>query len=92
LGWINGLAIYFIIWWTVLFAILPVGMRSQQDEGEIVLGTEHGAPARFSVPRKVFWTTVASTIVFVLYYAVTQVWGIGMDSFPNFVPDGAQRY
>ncbi|GGD88207.1 membrane protein [Aureimonas endophytica] len=87
MGWINALAIYFIIWWTALFAILPIGIRSQRDEGEMILGTEHGAPVNFSFWRKAFWTTVVSTLVFAAYYFVTEVLGIGIDSFPNFIPD-----
>ena len=27
----TSIAIYFIIWWTVLFAVLPWGVRSQQE-------------------------------------------------------------
>ncbi len=34
-----GLALYFIIWWTVLFAVLPFGVRTQGEAGEIVPGT-----------------------------------------------------
>ena len=39
-----GLAIYFILWWLVLFAILPLGVQSQLESGEVVPGTEAGAP------------------------------------------------
>lgn len=86
MGWITAFAIYFIIWWTALFAILPIGMRSQRDEDDIVLGTEHGAPTSFSFPRKAFWTTVVSTVIFAIYYLVTEVWGIGIDSIPSVFP------
>lgn len=86
MGWITALAIYFIIWWTALFAILPIGMRSQRDEDDIVLGTEHGAPAQFSFARKAFWTTVVSTVIFAAFYLATEVWGVGLDSLPTLFP------
>jgi predicted secreted protein len=92
LGWINALAIYFIIWWTVLFAILPIGIRSQRDENDVVLGTEPGAPATFSFARKAFWTTVAATLAFIAYYTTTQIFGFGLDSIPNLVPDGSKNW
>ena len=58
------IAIYFIIWWVVLFAVLPWGIRSQQESGEVAPGTDPGAPAAHVIWRKLFWTTVASAVVF----------------------------
>ena len=61
---ISALAIYFIIWWVVLFAVLPIGVRSQSEEGDIVLGTEHGAPIRPMLVRKAVLTTIIAAIIF----------------------------
>ena len=58
------IAIYFIIWWVVLFAILPWGVRSQQESGEVTPGTDPGAPATHLVWRKLLWTTVIAAVVF----------------------------
>ena len=64
---ITAIAIYFIIWWVVLFAVLPWGVRSQEEAGGAVTpGTDPGAPAAPSVWRKLVWTTVVSTLIFVL--------------------------
>ena len=41
---VGGLALYFVIWWITLFAVLPFGIRSQQEAGDVVEGTEPGAP------------------------------------------------
>ena len=87
MGWVTALAIYFIIWWTALFAILPIGMRAQHEDDDVVLGTDHGAPTRFSFARKALWTTLVSTVIFAAFYLVTEVWGIGVDSFPRIFPD-----
>ncbi|ALA18898.1 MULTISPECIES: DUF1467 family protein [Chelatococcus] len=62
----TWLALYFIIWWTVLFAVLPFGVRSQVESGEVTSGTEPGAPARPQLLRKVLATTVVSAIVLAL--------------------------
>ncbi len=83
---LTAVAIYFVIWWTVLFIVLPIRMRSQADEGEVVLGTTHSAPARFSFAKMVFHNTILATAVFALFYVATEVWGIGPDSFPHIVP------
>lgn len=86
MGWVTGLAIFFVIWWTVLFAILPIGMRSQVDDDDVILGTAHSAPTNFSVAGKAFWTTVVSLLVFAAFYLVTEVWGIGPDTLPHLIP------
>ena len=44
------IAIYFVVWWTILFAILPFGVRTQEEEGEITLGTERSAPTNRTAP------------------------------------------
>ena len=41
----TAAAIYFIIWWVVLFAVLPWGVRSQVESGDVVPGSDPGAPA-----------------------------------------------
>ena len=66
----TALAIYFIIWWTVLFAVLPWGVRSQHESGEVAPGTDPGAPAIPRLKQKVIWTTIAATIVFALWFAI----------------------
>ena len=64
------IAIYFIIWWVVLFAILPWGVHSQEESGEVAPGTDPGAPAVHRVWRKLLWTTVTAAVVFGIVTAV----------------------
>jgi predicted secreted protein len=62
----TAIAIYFIIWWLVLFAVLPWGVRSQHETGDFPRGTDPGAPAIPNLGRKLLWTTILSGVVFVL--------------------------
>ena len=66
----TGLAIYFIIWWVVLFAVLPFGVRSQQESGDVARGSDPGAPVLPRLARKLLWTTIVSGVVFGLGYVV----------------------
>jgi predicted secreted protein len=66
----TGIAIFFLIWWIVLFAVLPWGVRSQAEGGEVSPGTDPGAPAIPNLRRKLVWTTVVSAAVFAVGYAV----------------------
>lgn len=60
----TAIAIYFVLWWIVLFAVLPWGIRSQEESGSVSPGTDPGAPTVPAFWRKVVWTTIATSIVF----------------------------
>ncbi|ETR75314.1 hypothetical protein X566_21570 [Afipia sp. P52-10] len=60
----SALAIYFVVWWVVLFAVLPFGIRSQAEEGGAVEGTDPGAPIVAGMRAKLLWTTLISAILF----------------------------
>lgn len=59
-----ALAIFFTLWWTLLFAVLPFGVRSQHEGGSVTPGTEPGAPQSPALVKKALWTTLITTIVF----------------------------
>jgi predicted secreted protein len=60
----TAFAIYFVIWWIVLFVTLPFGIRSQHEEGAAAAGTDPGAPVLPQMGRKMIWTTVISAVVY----------------------------
>jgi predicted secreted protein len=60
----TGLAIYFVMWWIVLFLTLPFGVRSQHEDGGGAAGTDPGAPVASQMGRKLIWTTIISAIIF----------------------------
>lgn len=61
----TGFAIYFVLWWVVLFLTLPFGVRSQHEDGGGAPGTDPGAPIASQMGRKLIWTTVLSAVIFV---------------------------
>ena len=60
MGWALGIAVYVVIWWLTLFAVLPFGVRSQSESGSVVEGSEPGAPAAHLMGRKIVITTLIS--------------------------------
>lgn len=62
-------AIYFLFWVTSALLVLPLGVRTHQEEGvELIPGQATSAPVRFE-PRKVARrATVLSALLFGLYY------------------------
>jgi predicted secreted protein len=61
----TGFAIYFVLWWIVLFVTLPFGIRSQHEDGGGAAGTDPGAPIASQMGRKLIWTTAISAVIFV---------------------------
>jgi predicted secreted protein len=72
----GGLGLYFVIWWILLFAVLPFGIRSQAESGEVVRGSEPGAPAAPALREKAIWTTFVASIVLVVVAAVLPLSGL----------------
>ena len=74
-------AIYFVVWWIVLFAVLPFGAHTQDDAGDVVLGTIRSAPARPRLVRTAIATTIVAAIivgalVFAADYFHLTVWSV----------------
>ncbi len=76
---VSVIAVFFVLWWLVLFTVLPFGARSQIDEGEVTLGTEHGAPAQVRLWRKAAITTVITMVLTAIIYLVFHVWGLSLE-------------
>src|SRR3954467_8582942 len=61
----GALSLYFVIWWTALFAVLPFGIRSQHEDGPVSPGTDPGAPALPRLREKAEWATLLAGAVLV---------------------------
>jgi len=72
----GGLALYFVIWWILLFAVLPFGVRSQVESGDVVQGSEPGAPALPALREKAIWTTFLASVVLIVVAAVFPLAGL----------------
>ncbi len=57
------IALYFIIWWLCLFAVLPFGQKTQSDVGDVFAGSEPGAPVLFRIWPKLVATSIVSAVV-----------------------------
>ena len=80
-----AIAIYAIIWWIVLFAVLPIGVRTQAEEGEVAPGTAESAPQHPHLLAKMVATTVLASFVFAAVYAIIVHHVITLDQIP-FLP------
>ena len=80
-----AMAIYFIVWWIVLFTVLPIGMRTQGEEGHVEPGTPASAPVEPRLFPKIILTTILASLVFAFIYAVIVHKIIELDNI-SFLP------
>jgi predicted secreted protein len=66
--WFIGISSYVVIWWVVIFAVLPFGVR-HAEEGDP--GHAAGAPANPRLPLKAAVTTIIAAVLWLgLFWAV----------------------
>ncbi len=82
----TGIAIYFIIWWVMIFITLPFRMRPQFETGDVVEGTEQAAPAKPQLMRRMIWNTILSGVVFFVYWLVFYHFDLSVDDLPQVIP------
>ena len=80
-----AVSMYLVIWWIVLFAILPIGVRTSEEEGEkVVPGAVESTPHVPNLLPKMVATTVVSSIVFAVLYVIIVHHVITLDDIPFF--------
>ncbi|MEM6383672.1 MAG: DUF1467 family protein [Pseudomonadota bacterium] len=81
----SALAIYFVVWWITLFAVLPFGVRTQEEAGDVVPGAPASAPSHLSIPRIIVRNTIVASIVFAAIYWLLAHSGLSILEIP--LPD-----
>ena len=86
-----AIALYFVIWWTTLFAVLPFGVRTQDESGEVVPGTPASAPVLPRLRRVFLINTVVAFVVLAVVYGVIQSGVITFEDVPTGAPPSVGR-
>jgi predicted secreted protein len=85
MGLMTGIAIYLTLWWTVLFAVLPLGNRTYAEEGlEVPGGGEPGSPVNPNLKKKFITTTWVAAVLWLILFAVIK---FGLVTLPQ-IPGG----
>ena len=79
----TGVAIYLTIWWTALFAILPLGTKTYAESGiEVKDGGDPGAPVNPNLKRKFITTTWVSAVLWIALWLVLKFHLLSLPTFP----------
>ena len=59
----SALVLFAVIWFLCLFVMLPIRIRSQKENGSVVMGTPPSAPSNPMLKIKLKWTTLIAFLV-----------------------------
>lgn len=76
MGVTSAIVLYAVIWFMVLFVTLPIRLKTQGDVGEIVPGTQAGAPVDPQLGKRFKIVTGVSAVLWVLIGGVIVFGGI----------------
>jgi predicted secreted protein len=84
MSWFTGVAIYLTIWWTALFAILPLGVTSHAEAGiDPGDGGDPGAPVDPKLKRKFITTTWISAIIWSVLWLTLHFHWVTLPNLPS---------
>lgn len=86
----SALVLFAVIWFLVMFITLPIRLRTQGDDGDIVPGTQAGAPSNFNLKRTVLVVTGVTVVVWALVAGVIVFGGISVRDIDMFGRMGPQ--
>lgn len=80
----TSVAVYLTIWWTVLFAVLPLGVTSHAEAGiDKGDGGDPGAPVDPKLKKKFITTTWVSAILFAVLWVVLEFHLVKLPELPH---------
>ena len=59
----GSLIIFVLIWWIIFFSLLPIDVDRKHKE--VVEGVDKGSPENPRIIKKIFYTTIITSIIFV---------------------------
>ncbi len=70
---VSAIVVFIMIWWTVIFCVLPLGLSNTQEtadeEGEYIAP---GAPKKVDIKKKFILTTIISFILWAIIVGLIQ--------------------
>lgn len=72
---VGFVVILIISWWICFFCVLPIGVTSQyEQDGDVVEGTEEGAPKEPMLKKKALWATGGAIVLTLLAHFIVVPW------------------
>lgn len=70
MAWTSAIVLLAVIWFLVLFVVLPLRLTTQGEAGRVVRGTPSSSPEGLKLRRKVVVTTVVALAIWIVACAI----------------------
>ena len=80
----SAIVLFAVTWFLTMFVVLPIRLRTQGDEDDIVEGTHAGAPADFRLGRTMLIVTIITVVLWGLEFAIITSGVISVRDFDWF--------
>lgn len=84
MGPFSAFVVFLIIWWTVLFTVLPRNIKGQAEMDDVVEGSEPGAPVDPQIKAKFWLTTKIAFVLWLIVCAIIISGIVNWDMFGEF--------
>ena len=84
MGITSAIVLFAVFWFMTLFVVLPIGLRTQGDEGARLVGTHASAPETTHLKRKLWWTTGIALVLWVPTCAIILSGIVTVEDFDLF--------
>ena len=72
---VGGIVVFIISWWLSFFVVLPIGVKGQfEDGGEVIEGSEEGAPKEPMIRKKVIWASIGAVVLTLIAHFFVVPW------------------
>lgn len=89
--WTGAFVLYPILWFLVLFIVLPRGQATQLESGEVVAGTPGGAPAEINIYRKFLYAAIGAAAILAIVTLVLEAEVFVLDDFDFLFPESFKK-
>ncbi|WP_424930959.1 DUF1467 family protein [Amaricoccus macauensis] len=69
-----ALVLFAVLWFLGLLVALPIRIRTQDEDGDVVPGTPSSAPTNPMIGKKMLWVTIVATILWAIIGSII-IWG-----------------
>ncbi len=66
----GSLIIYVLIWWIIFFSLLPIDVDRKHKQ--IVEGIDKGSPENPRIIKKLIYTTIITSIIFIVIFMLVK--------------------
>ena len=90
MSWMSAIVLYCSIWAVVFFMVLPLGITSQAEAGEVDPGTPASAPTDAMIARKMLITSAIAAVLFAGVFVVVRFHLFTLEDIPFLTPPSAR--